>query len=153
MPESLSVLRKIICLHKEIIFLPRHFASHLKMHNSSTQTADSADSSGCFLDTRSKKGSEKRICNSLHSLDTKSSKCRHQMQLHEKSGTLFWLQRRKGERKISRHGIFRQAEQNVLGVSLWTTREPFMAAISLLCGTCRNMPRLLRDSARLTQCL
>lgn len=55
MPESLSVLRKIICLHKEILFLPRHLVSHLKMHNSNTQTADSADSSDCFLETRSKK--------------------------------------------------------------------------------------------------
>lgn len=33
------------------------------------------------------------------------------------------------------------------GVTLWTTREPFMAAISLLCGICRNMPRLLCDSS------
>lgn len=153
MPESLSVLRKIICFCKEILFLPRRLASHLKMHNSNTQTADSADSSGCFLDTRSEKVSEKRICNPFHSPDNKSSKRSYQMQLHEKSGTLLWLGGRKGERKIFGHGIFGQAEQNVSGVTPQTTREPFMAAISLLCGACRNMPRLLCDSARLTWCL
>lgn len=142
-----------------MLFLPRCLASHLKMHSSNTQTAESADSSGCFLNTRSRKSlreenlkvSEKRICNSLHSPDTKSSfKCKYQMQLHEKSGTFMWLGGRKGERKIFRHGIVGQAEQNVSGVTLWTTRELFMAAISLLCSTCRNMPRLLCDSARLT---
>lgn len=43
------------------------------MHYSNTETTDFAHTNGYFLDTRSKKDSEKRIYNSLHNLDTQSA--------------------------------------------------------------------------------
>lgn len=55
MPESLSVSRQITCLGKEILFLLRYLAFHLKMHCYNTETIDSAHTNGYFLDTRSKK--------------------------------------------------------------------------------------------------
>lgn len=125
--------------------------SHLKMHYSSTQTINSAHTNGYFLDMRSKK--------SLREEDLQlSSQPRHPILLlmqisdaisREVRDTYLVGGKNKG-RKILRHRIVGQAEQNISGVTLWTTRVPFITVISLLCSTCRDMPRLLCDSARLT---